>query len=174
MKIFIVLLESVKRGRSLLILLFISVSFILFFFELVEKSMFIDGVWYVVIFCNLVEGVGSFWFLCFLEIIFFNFYEYLFFIFGLQVVFFGVLGDYWFIECFFSFCYYLVIGLFIVCFWCKGSKFWLLLCGYWILLLFLWQVNLVIYYFQFVNLLDVSILLFGLVFIWCMWQGFYY
>ena len=49
--------ESLKRGRPLMVLLFISSSLVLFFSELVEKSMFIDGVWYAVISRNLAEGV---------------------------------------------------------------------------------------------------------------------
>ncbi len=166
--------ESVKRGRSLLILLFISASLILFFSELVEKSMFIDGVWYAVISRNLAEGVGSFWFPRFSETIFPNFHEHPPFIFGLQAAFFGVLGDHWLTERFFSFCHYLATGLLIARLWRKGSKSWPLLRGYWILPLFLWQVNLVTYYFQPANLLDASISLLGLASIWCMWQGLHH
>ncbi|MBX2874892.1 MAG: glycosyltransferase family 39 protein [Saprospiraceae bacterium] len=166
--------ESLKRGRRLMILFFISASLLLFFSELVEKSMFIDGVWYAVISRNLAEGVGSFWFPRFSETIFPNFHEHPPFIFGLQSAFFGVLGDHWFTERLFSLCHYLATGLLIARLWRKGSKSWPLLRSYWILPLLLWQVNLVTYYFQPANLLDASISLIGLASIWCMWQGLHH
>lgn len=166
--------ESRKRGRTLMVLLFISSSLVLFFSELVEKSMFIDGVWYAVISRNLAEGVGSFWFPRFSETIFPNFHEHPPFIFGLQSAFFGLLGDHWLTERFFSLCHYLATGLLIARLWRMGSKSWPLLHGYWILPLLLWQVNLVTYYFQPANLLDASISLIGLASIWCMWQGLHH
>lgn len=166
--------ESSKRSRRLLILLFISASLILFFSELLERSMFIDGVWYAVISRNLSEGLGSFWFPQFSETIFPNFHEHPPFIFGLQATFFSVLGDHWLTERFFSFCHYLATGVLIARLWRKGSKSWPLLQGYWIIPLLLWQVNLVTYYFQPANLLDASISLLGLASIWCMWQGLHH
>lgn len=166
--------ESLQRGRRMLILFFISASLILFFSELVEKSMFIDGVWYAVISRNLAEGVGSFWFPRFSETIFPNFHEHPPFIFGLQSAFFDVLGDHWLTERFFSFCHYVGTGLLIALLWRKGTKSWPILRRYWILPLLLWQVNLVTYYFQPANLLDASISLIGLASIWCMWQGLHH
>ncbi len=166
--------ESAKQGQRMLMLFFIGASLVLFFSELVEKSMFIDGVWYAVISRNLAEGVGSFWFPRFSETIFPNFHEHPPFIFGLQAAFFGILGDHWLTERFFSFCHYLATGVLIARLWRKGSKSWPLLRGYWILPLLLWQVNLVTYYFQPANLLDASISLIGLASIWCMWQGLHH
>ena len=48
--------------------------FLVFFVsELLEKSMFIDGVWYAVIARNLAEGNGSYWFPQFSKTIFATF-----------------------------------------------------------------------------------------------------
>lgn len=136
--------------------------------------MFIDGVWYAVISRNLSEGIGSFWSPQFSATIFPNFHEHPPFIFGLQSLFFKVIGDHWLTERLFSFCHYLLTGLLIARLWMKGTKAWPWLRPYWALPLLLWQVNLVTYYFQPANLLDASISLMGLASIWCMWQGLHH
>ena len=160
-----------KEGRWLLGLFFISASLVLFFSELGEKSMFIDGVWYAVIARNLSEGIGSFWFPQFSATIFPHFHEHPPLIFGVQSLFFQLFGDHWLTERLFSFCHYVMTGLFIVLLWRKATlplprwQYW------WIIPLLLWQVNRVTYFFQPANLLDASVSLLSLVTIWCMWNA---
>lgn len=157
-----------QGARLLLVLLFLSTSLLLFFSELVEKSMFIDGVWYAVISRNLAAGNGTFWFPQFSETIFSPFHEHPPLIFGLQSLFFSILGDHWYTERFFSLCHYVLIVMLMVSLWQKASKQAPSQKEWWILPLLLWQVNLVTYYFQPANLLDASITLFGLFAVWLM------
>jgi len=161
-----------RKGRWLLILFFISAALLLFFSELVEQSMFIDGVWYAVISRNLAEGIGTFWFPQFSATIFPDFHEHPPFIFGVQSLFFGLLGDHWLTERLFSLSHYLASGLMIFLLWRKATQSIPKLKAWWIIPLLLWQVNLVTYYFQPANLLDASVSVLGMLTIWCMWNAF--
>ena len=56
-------------------LLLLSVALVFFIAELVESSMYIDGVWYATISRNLAIGKGAWWYPAFSETIFANFHE---------------------------------------------------------------------------------------------------
>ncbi len=158
-------------GRLLLLLVFVMASLILFFSELLEKSMFIDGVWYAVISRNLAEGAGSFWFPQFSATIFSNFHEHPPLVFGLQSFFFQLFGDHLYTERLFCLLHYLLTVVLIAKIWKKATTTSSKLTSWWIIPLLLWQVNLVTYYFQPANLLDATIALLGLLSIWLMMKA---
>ena len=158
-------------GRSLLFLIFVMVSLVLFFSELLEKSMFIDGVWYAVISRNLAEGAGSFWFPQFSATIFSNFHEHPPLVFGLQAFFFKLFGDHLYTERLFCFLHYCLTLVLMVKIWKRATADSTELARWWIIPLLLWQVNLVTYYFQPANLLDATIALLGLLSIWFMMKA---
>ena len=66
---------------------------VLYLAESVEESMFVDGLWYASISRNLAEGYGSFWNPQFSAIIFSDFHEHPPLWFGVQSLFFQLLGD---------------------------------------------------------------------------------
>ncbi len=158
-------------GRSLLFLAFVMASLVLFFSELLEKSMFIDGVWYAVISRNLAEGTGSFWFPQFSATIFASFHEHPPLVFGLQSFFFRLFGDHLYTERLFCLLHYSLSLVLIVKIWKRASADSTELARWWIIPLLLWQVNLVTYYFQPANLLDATVALLGLLAIWFMMKA---
>lgn len=143
--------------------LIIGFSLVLFFSELLEKSMFIDGVWYAVISRNLAEGNGSFWFPQFSQTIFSSFHEHPGFVFWLQSFFFKIFGDTFWTERIFSGIQYIITGILIYKIWGilfpKPRK----LRNYWFLPILFWQFNIVTYLYQPGNLLDTPLSIFCLV-----------
>ncbi|MEO1627822.1 MAG: hypothetical protein AAFV25_21920, partial [Bacteroidota bacterium] len=59
---------------------------LLFASELLEQSMFVDGLWYAAISRNLAQGQGSFWHPHFSALIFSEFHEHPPLVFGLQAL----------------------------------------------------------------------------------------
>ena len=96
-------------------------GFFLTFFlsEILEESMFIDGIWYAVIARNLAEGNGSYWFPQFSQTIFSDFHEHPGFVFWLQSYFFKILGDSFWTERIFSGIQYLFNLILIILIWKK-------------------------------------------------------
>ncbi|MEM1318619.1 MAG: glycosyltransferase family 39 protein [Bacteroidota bacterium] len=151
-----------KRGFLLSVLLFLSAFLLLFCSQLVEKSMFIDGVWYAAIARNLTLGQGSFWQPQFSTTIFAQFYEHPPLVFGLQATFFQLLGDHFMTERSFSLLQYLlsaalIVGLWRISYPNNRQGQWL-----WFLPLLLWQANMVNYFYLPANVLDGTLSLFSL------------
>ena len=153
---------STSSERWFPFLLLGSTFLILFCSQVVEKSMFIDGVWYAGIARNLSQGQGGFWFPQFSETIFHNFHEHPPLVFGLQSFLFSIFGDFFWVERLFSLLQYLGIAAGIL-------KIWLLLFPadhpnrkLWFVPVVLWQLNLVNYYYLPANVLDTSLCLFDL------------
>jgi 4-amino-4-deoxy-L-arabinose transferase-like glycosyltransferase len=71
----------------------ISVFVVLLIPALVQDGMFLDGVTYSAISKNLANGIGSFWKPHYTKILYPNFYEHPPLVFGIQSLFFKLLGD---------------------------------------------------------------------------------
>ncbi len=140
-------------------------GFFLTFFmsEILEASMFIDGVWYAVISRNLAEGNGSYWFPQFSQTIFSNFHEHPGFVFWIQSYFFKILGDNFWTERIFSGIQYLFNLILIILIWKKiFSKSNVHFQNYWFVPILFWQFNILTYLYQPANLLDSPLSLFCL------------
>ncbi|MFK7808165.1 MAG: ArnT family glycosyltransferase [Saprospiraceae bacterium] len=150
-------------------LLFLGFFLILFVAELLEKSMFIDGVWYAVISNNLANGVGSFWQPQFSSTIFSEFHEHPPLIFGIQALFFKLFGNHFLTERIFSAVLYILLALTITSLWRKAlpktaSYRYLIF-----LPLILWQANIVNYFFLPANLLDTPLAILSALAIYSLW-----
>jgi 4-amino-4-deoxy-L-arabinose transferase and related glycosyltransferases of PMT family len=146
---------------------------VLYLAESVEESMFVDGLWYASISRNLAEGVGSFWSPQFSATIFSNFHEHPPLWFGLQSLFFQLLGDSFLTERIFSLGQYLMTASILVLLWkIMTKKLDSAYQKYWLIPLLLWQTNLLAYYFLPANLLDSGIALLDLVVILLLYAAF--
>ncbi len=138
--------------------------------ELVESSMYIDGVWYAVISQNLSEGIGSFWFPRFSETFFSAFHEHPPLMFGIQSCYFSLFGNGWLTERFYSLTQYLGIAGLIVFIWRKTFYLQVKLRDLWFIPLLLWQLNLANYYYLSANLLESPLIIFNLLTIIFLWK----
>jgi 4-amino-4-deoxy-L-arabinose transferase-like glycosyltransferase len=86
-----------KSSRIFHIFLF-SLIILLFAPNLLKRGMFVDGLWYATISKNLAEGFGSFWSPAFTHTMYPVFNEHPPLVFGLQSLFFKVLGDACYVE----------------------------------------------------------------------------
>jgi 4-amino-4-deoxy-L-arabinose transferase-like glycosyltransferase len=140
-------------------------GFFLTFFlsEILEESMFIDGIWYAVIARNLAEGNGSYWFPQFSQTIFSDFHEHPGFVFWLQSYFFKILGDSFWTERIFSGIQYLFNLILIILIWKKiFPKSKIHFQNYWFVPILFWQFNILTYLYQPANLLDSPLSIFCL------------
>lgn len=79
--------------------IFLLALFILLIFpNLLQKGIFVDGLWYATISRNMAEGFGSFWSPAFTRTMFTEFYEHPPLVFWIQSQFFKVLGDALYVE----------------------------------------------------------------------------
>jgi 4-amino-4-deoxy-L-arabinose transferase-like glycosyltransferase len=145
--------------RTLILGLFL----VFFLSEILEESMFIDGVWYAVIARNLAEGNGSYWYPQFSQTIFSSFHEHPGFVFWLQSFFFKILGDSFWTERIFSGIQYLFNLILIILIWKKiFPKSKIGYQDYWFVPILFWQFNILTYLYQPANLLDSSLSIFCL------------
>ena len=79
--------------------------------------MFMDGLFYSVLSRNLAEGRGTFWNPHLTETIFNTFHEHPPLVFGIQSLFFRILGDHLLVERFYSFLTAIITGYFITLMW---------------------------------------------------------
>jgi hypothetical protein len=135
---------------------------VLFLSELVEQSMYIDGVWYAVIAQNLSNGEGSFWFPQFSETLFSAFHEHPPFMFWIQSLFFDLIGNHWLTERIYCLVQYIITSFLIVSIWQKCFVKHTEIKSLWVIPLLLWQVNLASYYFLPANLLENTQVVFDL------------
>ncbi len=149
----------------------LAVAILIFYIsELVESSMYIDGVWYAVISQNLSQGIGSFWFPKFSETFFSTFHEHPPLMFGIQSWYFSIFGDTCLTERIYSFTQYAAIANLIVLFWRKTFNLQPELKKLWFIPLLLWQVNLANYYYLSANLLESPLIIFNLMTIGFLWK----
>ena len=87
--------------------------------SLLSDGMFLDGLLYAVISKNLANGIGDFWHLHLTKTLSPIFFEHPPLAFGLQSLFFKILGDSIFVEKLYSFLTYVVTGIIIVKIWKK-------------------------------------------------------
>ncbi len=87
--------------------------------SLLSDGMFLDGLLYAVISKNLANGIGDFWHLHLTKTLSSIFFEHPPLAFGLQSLFFKILGDSIFVEKLYSFLTYVVTGIIIVKIWKK-------------------------------------------------------
>jgi hypothetical protein len=87
--------------------------------SLLSDGMFLDGLLYAVISKNLANGIGDFWHIHLTKTLSPIFFEHPPLAFGLQSLFFKILGDSIFVEKLYSFLTYVVTGIIIVKIWKK-------------------------------------------------------
>ena len=85
--------------------------------SLLKDGMFMDGLFYSVLSRNLAEGRGTFWTPHLTETIYNTFHEHPPLVFGIQSLFFRVLGDHLLVERFYSFLTAIITGYFITLIW---------------------------------------------------------
>lgn len=135
--------------------LILGVFLTFFMSEILEESMFIDGVWYAVISRNLAEGNGSYWAPQFSQTIFSSFHEHPGFVFWIQSYFFKIIGDSFWTERIFSGIQYLLNLFLIILIWKKiFPKSKIDFQNYWFVPILFWQFNILTYLYQPANLLD--------------------
>lgn len=167
--------SDIKQHKHIKIWLTLFVAFflILYLSELVEQSMFIDGLWYAVISKNLAIGLGDFWTPQFSTTIFTEFHEHPPLILGIQALFFKLLGQELFTERIFNACQYLLFAFLLLSAWKSSLKDApKLYMRYTLIPLLLWQTNILAYFFLPANLLDTGVALFDLMAIYLLFQAF--
>ena len=90
--------------------------------ELFSDGMFMDGLFYADISRNMAEGLGTFWKTHFTNCVGNEFYGHPPLAFGLQSIFFKLLGDSIYIERFYSLLTYIIVGYLIVLIWAKLTR----------------------------------------------------
>jgi len=146
--------NSLKKESIFWYYLLVALFLILYLSELLEQSMFIDGVWYAVISNNLAEGIGSFWQPQFSSTIFSSFHEHPPLAFGFQALFFRVFGNHFWTERLFSLLIYVLSFGVIISLWRQATKADNQTRKMWYLAIIFWQANIVSYFFLPANLLD--------------------
>ena len=156
-----------RSGKRVYFLL----PFLLFLFlvapELVERSMYNDGVAYAGLAKNLAHGIGTFWTPRLTEIEYVAFYEHPPLVFGLQSLFFRVLGDALVTERVYAFTVFALSAGLIVGLWREALRALPMARPYWFLPLTLWLANEVVYHFYPANVLEPTVGLFSLAAVWC-------
>ena len=84
---------------------------------LLKDGMFMDGLFYSVLSRNLAEGRGTFWNPHLTETLYNTFHEHPPLVFGIQSLFFRILGDHLLVERFYSFLTAVITGYFITLIW---------------------------------------------------------
>ncbi len=148
---------------------------ILFFFlvasELVERSMYTDGLAYAGLSKNLARGVGTFWDPKLSEIHHFSFHEHPPLVFGIQSLFFEVLGEGIATERFYALTIFLLSALLIVVLWREALRELPAARRCWFVPLTLWLANEVVYHFYPANVLEPTMTLFTLGAVWAGLRG---
>jgi len=109
--------------------------------NLYRDGMFCDGLYYTTISNNLANGIGSFWQPKFTEMIFPQFYDHPPLVFGIESVFFKLLGNSIYVERIYCFIIFLLAGFLIIKTWHLLVKDQQNLKPYSILALILWILN---------------------------------
>lgn len=158
--------------KSRLLLLF---GLTIFFFcaapFFVQKSMYNDGIWYACISKNLANGIGSFWNPQLTSTIFPSFHEHPPLVFGIQSLFFSLLGGSIIVERLYALFIFLVSAWLISRLWKKGFQENPALASLWPLPLIFWLLNEVIYLFYPGNILEPTMGVFTLLSVLFLWTA---
>ncbi|MCB0633144.1 MAG: glycosyltransferase family 39 protein [Saprospiraceae bacterium] len=136
--------------------------------DLVQRSMYNDGLWYAVLSRNMAAGEGSFWYPQLTETIFPVFHEHPPLVFGLQSLFFTLFGDHLIVERLYTLAVlggsvFLIVAIWRFLFSNDHS-----LRKLWFIPLFLWILNEVVYLYYPANILEGTMGLFTLLAVYLM------
>lgn len=150
------------KGKNWLFLLPLVLFLFLVCSELVERSMYNDGVLYSGLSENMANGIGTFWNPKFSEIQHPSFHEHPPLVFGIQSLFFRVLGDSLATERIYAGSIFLLSAWLMVLLWREALRGQTLLRRLWFVPLVLWLANEVVYHFYAANVLEPTMTLFTL------------
>jgi len=115
-------MSQVRSNNTPFWLLLIGSFLILVSKSLLTEGMFLDGVTYACISRNMACGLGSFWNPSYTQTIGHVFHSHPPLAFGLEALFFKVLGDHWWVEKLYSVLAFLFIGLLIALIWKRTTN----------------------------------------------------
>ncbi len=115
-------MSQVRSNNTPFWLLLIGLFLILVSKNLLTEGMFLDGVTYACISRNMVCGLGSFWNPSYTQTIGHVFHSHPPLAFGLEALFFKVLGDHWWVEKLYSVLAFLFTGLLIALIWKRTTN----------------------------------------------------
>jgi 4-amino-4-deoxy-L-arabinose transferase-like glycosyltransferase len=130
--------------------------------------MYNDGIWYAILSKNLANGIGSFWQPRLTETIFPVFHEHPPLVFGLQSLFFRLLGDGIFTEKFYTLLTFIISANLIVLIWRQVFRGSASLQSLWFIPLTLWLLNEVTTHFYPNNMLENTMGVFCLIAMLCL------
>lgn len=110
-----------KKINNPFIVLTLAVLTILLLPQVFQEGLFMDGLIYSTLGHNLANGIGTFWFPKFSETIMAEYYEHPPLVYGIQSLFFRLMGDAFYVEKVYSFLTALLTALFIILIWKKIS-----------------------------------------------------
>ena len=113
---------SARSNNTPFWLLLIGLFLILVSKSLLTEGMFLDGVTYACISRNMACGLGSFWNPSYTQTIGHVFHSHPPLAFGLEALFFKVLGDHWWVEKLYSVLAFLFAGLLIALIWKRTTN----------------------------------------------------
>ena len=115
-------MSQVRSNNTPFWLLLIGLFLILVSKNLLTEGMFLDGVTYACISRNMACGLGSFWNPSYTQTIGHVFHSHPPLAFGLEALFFKVLGDHWWVEKLYSVLAFLFTGLLIALIWKRTTN----------------------------------------------------
>ena len=115
-------MSQVRSKNTPFWLLLIGLFLILVSKNLLTEGMFLDGVTYACISRNMACGLGSFWNPSYTQTIGHVFHSHPPLAFGLEALFFKVLGDHWWVEKLYSVLAFLFTGLLIALIWKRTTN----------------------------------------------------
>ena len=115
-------MSQVRSKNTPFWLLLIGLFLILVSKSLLTEGMFLDGVTYACISRNMACGLGSFWNPSYTQTIGHVFHSHPPLAFGLEALFFKVLGDHWWVEKLYSVLAFLFTGLLIALIWKRTTN----------------------------------------------------
>lgn len=157
-------MTSTRSNNTPFWLLLIGIVLILLSNSLLTEGMFIDGVLYACVSRNMACGMGSFWEPSYTQSIGSVFHAHPPLAFGLEALFFKLLGDYWWVEKAYSMLMFLLSGLLIALIWKRTTNNfrWA-----WLPLLF-WMVMPLVTWGATNNMLENTMTVFVLLAVWLM------
>ena len=115
-------MQTIRSNNTPFWLLLIGIVLILMSNSLLTEGMFLDGVTYACISRNMAEGLGSFWNPHYFQTIGLVFHSHPPLAFGLEALFFKVLGDYWWVEKLYSLLSFLLTAVLIALIWKRTTN----------------------------------------------------
>ena len=157
-------MTSTRSNNTPFWLLLIGIVLILLSNSLLTEGMFVDGVLYACVSRNMACGMGSFWEPSYTQSIGSVFHAHPPLAFGLEALFFKLLGDYWWVEKAYSILMFLLTGLLMALIWKRTTNnfrwAWLPL--------FFWMVMPLVTWGATNNMLENTMMVFVLLAVWLM------